>query len=181
MAESWEFDTAALTDQYQSLEVAILDQDGQLTGTTLPVVPVEYNDAKLTILIPHEYVTWLPPVLVALADGEGNPSADGFMTTGAFIVMAAGGGAALMESTGRASWVEDGRWPAARSVVQLSQNIAGEITLRQVVMLRDFSDPELPPTEYTLSPTQINNMFYGAVENGAWSGLMGIVWPPPEP
>ena len=40
MAEPWEFDAAALTDQCQSLEVAILDPDGELTGTRMLVVAV---------------------------------------------------------------------------------------------------------------------------------------------
>ena len=116
MTETWEFDTTASTDQYQSLGVAILDPDGELTGTTMPVVPVEYTDQRLVVLFPHEYATWLPPVLVGLADGDGTVSANGFMTTATYLVTSPGGGAALMISSGRASWVEDGRWPAARTV-----------------------------------------------------------------
>ena len=170
--DTWELETASLTDNYQSLEVAIIDADGEVTGEYMPVVPVTHSEELLIIMIPHEFATWMPPILVPLADGDGGISADGQMITGAYLTLAAGAGAALVPSSGQASWVADGRWPAARPVVEGSRNVAEQITMQQVVMMRTFSDPAMPPTDVTLSPMQINQMFYGGLENGPWSGLM---------
>ena len=85
--ESWELETASLTDNYQALEVSIVDPDGEFSGTQMPVLPVSHSEDQIVIMIPHVYATWLPPVLVPLADGDGTISPDGNMVTGAFLIL----------------------------------------------------------------------------------------------
>jgi len=177
----WEFETAVLAPNYAALQVALADVDGHLTGSTLPVIPVSLDGVALVVVVPHNYVTWLPPVLFALTDGDGSPSADGQRVTGAYIVLGPDAAHAMSRSDGSSGWVEDGRWPATPALVAGLENLAADITAQQVVTSRNFLEGSLPPTDLTVGPMEIDLTFQGGLGAGRWSGLLSVPWPPPEP
>ena len=181
MSMDWELETAALAVDYRPMQVALIDSDGSLTGSTMPVVPVEYTSDRLVVAVPHGYVTWLPPVLFQLSDGDGEASADGTMVTGAFIVLGLGAVDSLEPSTGE-GWVIDGRWPRASSIMDHLGEVPDAITTRQIVMAgARWHDGGLPPTELTIGPQELDYAFQSGLSTGDWSGLLNMEWPIPEP
>jgi len=182
MSADWELETAALAVDYRAMEVALINEDGSLTGSTMPVIPVEYTSSRLVVVIPHAYATWLPPVLFSLTDGDGESSADGNMVTGSFLVLGTSAADSLMPATGSSQWVEDGRWPLASSVMEHLTDLPAEITPRQVVMAGTrWHDGGLPATALTVGPIELEYSFQGGVSAGDWSGLLSLQWPIPEP
>ena len=181
MSMDWELETAALAVAYRAMEVALYDTDGRLTGQTMPVIPVEYTEHRLVVAIPHCYATWLPPILFTLGDGDGEPSADGSVVTGSFIVLGTEAADSLVPSTGE-GWVVDGRWPTASSVLDHLTNVPEAITSRQIVMAGPrWHDGGLPPTPYTVGPQELDYSFQNGLSLGDWSGLLSMEWPIPEP
>jgi len=182
MSADWELETAALAVDYRAMEVAVADSNGHLTGSTMPVVPVEYTQDRLVVAIPHTYATWLPPVLFRLTDGDGEASADGTMVTGCFLVLGAAAAESMSPASGGSGWVEDGRWPQAASVMQHVADLPDAITHRQVVMAGPrWHDGGLPPTEQTVGPYELEYTFHAGLGNGPWAGLLALEWPLPEP
>ena len=182
MSAEWELETVALATEYRAMEVALIDEAGNLSGRTMPVIPVEFTQERLVVSIPHTYATWLPPVLLNLSDGDGVPSQDGNMVTGSFLVLGPDAAESLMPASGSSGWVEDGRWPLATSVWDAVSNIPDEITTRQIIMAGSrWHDGGLPATELTVSPNELDFSFHAGLNGGPWNGLLSLVWPIPEP
>ncbi len=74
----WDLQTARPAADYRCLEVPAITDDGKPSSHYMPIVPIELDGDKLTLLVPSDFVPWLPPHFVALSDGVGTePAADG--------------------------------------------------------------------------------------------------------
>ena len=158
----WEMETAGLTDDYARLEFSV-------GGFAVPVIPLSVTDDCISIAVPAELAPWLPPLLHPLADpATGMPSLDGAQVTLVLMRVAITAGVVMVPAQS-ASWVDDGRWPAATGLdahpiedVMDPPADGGQIQPREGM---------LPPTDMTATPGELNDALAGGLFEGPWSGL----------
>ena len=98
---------AAATLVYHLLEL-------ELPGIAIPVVAVSSEYGILTLVLPAEYVPWLPASLVPLGELDtGLPVADGQQVAVALFRVSSRLAGLLVPYSGRVPWCVEQRWPSA--------------------------------------------------------------------
>jgi hypothetical protein len=172
----WLYRTATLEAAYVQLGVTLLN------GLEVPVAPVWLDPAGTFVFaLPARVAPWLPSHLVRLGDmGTGVPSEDGQCTAVA-LARANPSAAYSLNAIGLTSlWALDQRWPAAESLCAV--DVEEDVPLPPYGGDLPFdASNALPPSEYSVSPQELDAILGGAFLQGPWIGYSALVYPPPEP
>ncbi|CAK0824241.1 unnamed protein product, partial [Prorocentrum cordatum] len=175
-AEEYECElrVAELTDDHQPLQVDVscmhlgLSADGG--ALAMSIAPISKRRGVVTLALPADVCPWLGPHFAALGDPRTRvPTGDGQLATVAFVRVSPDDGAWLEAASGGASWSGDGRWPAARALVQLAADIP------QHVQGHENYGGGLVPAAHALIPNDLDSMLGGAVGNGGAAGAAADV------